>query len=113
MAANYRYWCGECHYRTSWLTESEGVEQQLQHYARRHPSVEPGGRVEVRQGSNNGIGCLTLVGILFLLLLLAPTCQHRSSSAPLPPPPYRPGVSLAAAGSQPQPGTVRNLRENP
>ena len=79
MAANYRYWCGECHYRTPWLTESQGADQQLEHYVRRHPGIEPGGRVEVRTGSGGGVGCLALVGLLFLVLLLAATCQQSQS----------------------------------
>lgn len=87
MAANYRYWCGECHYRTSWLTESAGADAQVQHYIQRHPGIEPGGRVEVRtsSGGGGGIGCLALVGVLFVVLLLAATCQDsQSSGTPAP-----------------------------
>ena len=85
MAANYRYWCGECHYRTPWLTESEGADQQDRHYAQRHPGIVPGGRVEVRRSSGGGTGCLAVVGLLFLVLLLAATCQDgQSSGAPAP-----------------------------
>jgi hypothetical protein len=85
MAANYRYWCGECRYRTPWLTESEGADSQLRHYAQRHSGIEPGGRVEVRTGSGGGAGCLALVGLLFVVLLLAATCQpDQSTGAPAP-----------------------------
>ncbi|MCP2164815.1 hypothetical protein [Goodfellowiella coeruleoviolacea] len=83
MSANYRYWCGECHYRTPWLTESQGAERQIDHYAQRHPGVPPGGRVEVRQ-ADSGYGCLALVGGLFLLLVLLSTCSSQARSAPLP-----------------------------
>lgn len=75
MAANYRYWCGECHYRTPWLAESEGAAEQVAHYAQRHPAVPPGGRVEVRDKRGDGGGCLAVLGILLLLVVLAPSCQ--------------------------------------
>jgi hypothetical protein len=81
MAGNHRYWCGECGYHTSWITESEGADRQIEHYARRHPDVEPGGWVEFRKDRGNGVGCLGIVGILFLLLLLASTCQSQKRSA--------------------------------
>jgi hypothetical protein len=86
MAANYRYWCGECNYHTLWLTESQGAGAQETHYAQRHPDIPPGGRVEVRQKSGGGGGgCLGIVAALFLILLLASTCQHESRSAPMTP----------------------------
>jgi hypothetical protein len=84
MAANYRYWCGECGYRTSWLSESHGAAQQEAHYTRRHPAIISGGRVEVRGKRRDGGGCLGLVGALFLVLLLASTCQHQSRSTSMP-----------------------------
>jgi hypothetical protein len=84
VSANYRYWCGECRYRTGWLTESQGAEQQERHHDARHPDVAPGGRVEIRQRASNGIGCLGVVGVLFLILLLASTCQKKATSAPMP-----------------------------
>jgi hypothetical protein len=90
MAANYRYWCGECHYRTSWLTESQGADQQDRHYAQRHPGLVAGGRVEVRRDSGSGLGCLALVGLLFVVLLFATTCHGGSDSgAPAPTATYR------------------------
>jgi hypothetical protein len=82
MAANYRYWCRECRYRTPWLTDSQGAQQRLDHYAQRHPGIPSGGRIEVRDDPNNGIGCLLLVGLLFLILLVASTCQYQSTSPP-------------------------------
>jgi hypothetical protein len=73
----YRYWCGECGYRTPWLSESQGEELQIEHYIRRHPGVPPGGTVEVnRRNPDGGHGCLVLLGIVLLLLLVAASC-HR------------------------------------
>jgi hypothetical protein len=77
----YRYWCGECGYRTSWGSESLGAEQQSEHYARRHPGVPPGGQVEVNRknpGKDTGTGgcCLGVLVIGFLLLVLPAAC-HR------------------------------------
>ena len=77
MAANYRYWCGECRHRTPWLTESQGADQHWTHYAQHHPGIPAGGRVEIRRSSGSGAGCLALIGLLFVLLLLAATCQHQ------------------------------------
>jgi hypothetical protein len=84
MAANYRYWCGECSYRTPWLTESEGAAWQTRHYARRHVPTPPGGRVEVRAKRSEGGGCVWLVALLFLVLLVASTCRQEARSAPQP-----------------------------
>ncbi|MFD2419949.1 hypothetical protein [Amycolatopsis pigmentata] len=86
MADNYRYWCGECGYHTPWLTESQGADAQMTHYIQRHPGIPPGGRVEFRQRPTGGGGCLGVVAALFLILLLASTCQHGSQSAPQIPP---------------------------
>jgi hypothetical protein len=86
VADNYRYWCGECYYRTPWATESQSAEQQVEHYAECHPAVPPGGRVEIREKATDGVGCLVSLGVLFLLLLVLSTCQeqsrHRSSQVP-------------------------------
>ncbi|MGW4061528.1 hypothetical protein ACWEGE_24825 [Amycolatopsis sp. NPDC004747] len=82
MAVNYRYWCGECSYRTPWLTESEGAARQTRHYAQRHARTPPGGRVEVRAKRGEGGGCVWLVAVLFLVLLLASTCRQEARSAP-------------------------------
>ncbi|MDQ7803019.1 hypothetical protein Q5425_04715 [Amycolatopsis sp. A133] len=84
MAANYRYWCGECSYRTPWLTESGGAATQARHYAQRHARTMPGGRVEVRAKRTEGGGCVWLVAVLFLVLLLASTCRQEARSAPAP-----------------------------
>ncbi|MET8847860.1 hypothetical protein [Amycolatopsis sp. NPDC004625] len=85
MAANYRYWCGECSYRTPWQTESQGAATQAGHYARRHGRTLPGGRVEVRAKRTEGGGCVWLVALLFLVLLLASTCRGEARGAPCVP----------------------------
>jgi len=84
MAANYRYWCGECRYRTSWLTESQGAEQQERHYTERHPGLLPGGRVEVDPRKGGGGGCIAVVGVLLLLVLFARSCQNTAESQSRP-----------------------------
>ncbi|WP_434591447.1 hypothetical protein [Streptomyces sp. A5-4] len=67
----YRHWCGECGYKTAWLSEPRGEELQFQHYIKQHPGIPPGGSVEVNRGKPNGVlGCLSLLGILLLLLIL-------------------------------------------
>ncbi|MFF2042725.1 hypothetical protein ACFVVX_20065 [Kitasatospora sp. NPDC058170] len=76
----FRYWCGECGFRTSWLGRSEGERQQIEHYARRHPGTPPGGHVEAGRsrdgGCGCGCGCLPLAVVALLLLVLAAAC-HR------------------------------------
>ncbi|MQS16881.1 hypothetical protein F7Q99_33015 [Streptomyces kaniharaensis] len=73
----YRYWCGECGYRTPWLGESRAQELQIEHYAKRHPDVPPGGSVETnRKKPGEGPGCLATLGVVILLLVLAASC-HR------------------------------------
>jgi hypothetical protein len=89
MAGNYRYWCGECDYRTPWLSESNGAGQQEEHYARRHPGIVPGGQVESERKKREGGGCLLVVAALFLVLLLASTCAHKPGNASMPPSPER------------------------
>ncbi|AUG79443.1 hypothetical protein CFP65_4717 [Kitasatospora sp. MMS16-BH015] len=73
----YRYWCGECGFKTAWSTESQGERQQIEHYRKQHPGLVPGGQVEVNHRSPSGApGCLQLLGLLVLLLVLAAAC-HR------------------------------------
>lgn len=73
----YRYWCGECGFKTPWLTQSEGEQRQIDHYAARHPGIEPGGQVEVNRKNPGGSGgCLTAVAVVVLLLLVAASCHH-------------------------------------
>jgi hypothetical protein len=73
----YRYRCGECGFKTPWGTESHGEQQQIAHYADRHPGLAPGGQVETNnKNPSGGKGCLTLIVITVLLLFLASACHH-------------------------------------
>ncbi|MFJ1707411.1 hypothetical protein [Kitasatospora sp. NPDC088346] len=73
----YRYRCGECGFKTSWGTESQGERQQSAHYADRHTGLVPGGLVETNtKNPDGGNSCLTFVAVAILLLLLAASC-HR------------------------------------
>jgi predicted RNA-binding Zn-ribbon protein involved in translation (DUF1610 family) len=68
----YRYWCGECGFKTPWLSRSEGEQRQIEHYAKHHPAIDPGGQVEVdRKDRRGGRGRILLMGIVILLLLAA------------------------------------------
>ncbi|GAA3057167.1 hypothetical protein [Actinokineospora globicatena] len=82
--SQFQYVCGECGFRTSWTTESQGAQWQESHYAHRHPGIPPGGTVRVRERgrSGGGGGCLGLVGVLFLVLLAASTCRGMTRAAP-------------------------------
>ncbi len=72
----YRYSCGECGFKTSWGTESQGERQQIDHYAARHPALAPGGSVEVnRKNPSGGSGCVAFFVIAVLLLLLVASCH--------------------------------------
>ncbi len=72
----YRYWCGECGFKTSWGTESQGERQQIEHYAKHHQGIAPGGRVESnRRSPSGGTGCLVFIAVTVLLLLFA-TLHH-------------------------------------
>jgi hypothetical protein len=74
----YRYWCGECGFRTAWLNESQGQERQIEHYARRHPGIDPGGHVEVnRRRPGAARGCAKALGLVVLLLILAASCHGQ------------------------------------
>jgi len=85
MARQCRRLCGQCRYRTPWLSESAAADRQWQHYVRRHPEMTPGGRMEYRTSrSYEGLGCLALVSLLLLFLLLAASCHHRTASVPVP-----------------------------
>ncbi|MFE3323439.1 hypothetical protein [Streptomyces sp. NPDC059176] len=68
----YRYWCGECGAKTPWISESQVEQEQMDHYARRHPGIQPGGHVEVnRRNPKGGLGCLGIIAIVVLLLILS------------------------------------------
>ncbi|MFE9259223.1 hypothetical protein [Streptomyces sp. NPDC006879] len=72
----YRYWCGECEFKTTWLNESQTERQQIEHYASKHPGIEPGGHVQINRRDADGVGCLQILGVLVLLLILAAACRH-------------------------------------
>ncbi|MFD5498493.1 hypothetical protein ACFWJS_02030 [Streptomyces sp. NPDC127061] len=73
----YRFWCGECGFKTPWLAESEGEQRQLAHYTKQHPGIPAGGHVETnRKNPQGGLGCLQVTGILVLLLIVAAACRR-------------------------------------
>ncbi|MEU2134259.1 hypothetical protein [Streptomyces sp. NPDC018352] len=77
----YRFWCGECGFKTPWLAESEGAQRQLDHYNKQHPGILAGGHVETKrrkpQGSRpSGLAFLQVAGILVLLLIIAAACRR-------------------------------------
>ncbi|GAA1030685.1 MULTISPECIES: hypothetical protein [Amycolatopsis] len=77
MAADYRYWCGECGYRTPWLTRAGSAEQRTRHYAECHPGVPPRGQAERRRSASGGVGCLVLVGVLLLIVVAVAVCRYQ------------------------------------
>ncbi|MFI9275613.1 hypothetical protein ACIGXM_33640 [Kitasatospora sp. NPDC052896] len=73
----HRYWCGECGFKTPWLSRTQGEHQQIAHYAKRHPGVPPGGHVEFRRGNpDRRRGCLHRTTTILLLLSFAVACHH-------------------------------------
>ncbi|GAA2153235.1 hypothetical protein GCM10009760_50720 [Kitasatospora kazusensis] len=73
----FRYWCGECGFKTPWLTQSQGERHQIEHYAKHHPGIPAGGHVEAnRKNPNGGHGCAEALGLVVLLLIVAASC-HR------------------------------------
>lgn len=73
----YRYRCGECGFKTSWGTESQGERAQITHYTDRHPGLCPGGTVEANtKNPQGGSGCLGVLAVLFLLFVLAVSCSR-------------------------------------
>ncbi|MFG3135666.1 hypothetical protein ACGFZA_05505 [Streptomyces sp. NPDC048211] len=72
----YRFWCGECGFKTPWLAESEGAQRQLDHYNKQHPGIHAGGHVETgrrnpQDSRISGLACLQVAGLLALLLIIA------------------------------------------
>ncbi|MFB8210193.1 hypothetical protein [Streptomyces sp. NPDC056010] len=71
----YRFWCGECGFKTPWLAESEGAQRQLNHYKKQHPGVLAGGHVETARRNSQGrriggFACLQVAVLLALLLIV-------------------------------------------
>ncbi|MBM9623842.1 hypothetical protein [Streptomyces zhihengii] len=73
----YRYWCGECRHRTSWLRQSEAERKHLDHYVAEHPRIALGGRIEIdEKDPEGGSGCLLVLVLLSLVLVLPAACQR-------------------------------------
>lgn len=73
----YRYWCGDCSFKTPWLGESEGLRQQIEHYAGKHPGTPLGGQIESRRRESGGArACLQLAAIALVLLAILAACRH-------------------------------------
>ncbi|TWG00734.1 hypothetical protein [Kitasatospora viridis] len=70
-----RYWCGECGFRTPWLTRAEGARRLLDHHRARHPGVPPTGHLESTRRPSAPVLLLVGAGLLLLALaLLAAAC---------------------------------------
>ncbi|MFE6763606.1 hypothetical protein [Streptomyces sp. NPDC057689] len=73
----YRFWCGECGFKTPWLAESEGAQRQLDHYKKQHPGILAGGHVETARRNSqgrrriDGRACLEVAVFLALVLIIA------------------------------------------
>ncbi|MEU2673202.1 hypothetical protein ABZ622_30935 [Streptomyces sp. NPDC007164] len=73
----YRFWCGECGFKTPWLAESRGAQRQLEHYLKQHPGIPAGGHVETnRKNPEGGFGFLQVAGIALLLLIIVVSCRR-------------------------------------
>ncbi|MFF4325887.1 hypothetical protein [Streptomyces sp. NPDC001591] len=71
----YRFWCGECGFKTPWGPESVAGRQHMDHYAGRHPGLRLGGQVEAGvRDSVGGIGCAGPAVVLLLFLIVAAAC---------------------------------------
>ncbi|MFE1769971.1 hypothetical protein [Streptomyces sp. NPDC059008] len=72
--ATFRNACGECRYITPWLKESEAERRIVEHYARHHPDVVPGGAQQINGGGGGG-GCggcgAIALGLLVLLVIIS------------------------------------------
>ncbi|MFI9783121.1 hypothetical protein ACIHEI_06350 [Kitasatospora sp. NPDC051984] len=69
--------CGECGFKTGWTTEATAAQQLLDHYARRHPRVEPGGVTQIKPGNPEGLGCFAWVVILIVAFLALAMCARN------------------------------------
>ncbi|MEY9877229.1 hypothetical protein ABH931_006753 [Streptacidiphilus sp. MAP12-33] len=67
-----RYWCGECDFRTPWLSRALGEEELVRHYHRDHRGIAPEGHVEAgRWPLDLACGCLVAAAAAAALLLIA------------------------------------------
>ncbi|MFJ7205411.1 hypothetical protein ACIQWR_17935 [Streptomyces sp. NPDC098789] len=74
---NYRFWCGECGFKTTWGDPSEAGRQHEDHYTARHPGLPLGGQVETGTkgpAAGGGLGCVGMVVAVVLLLIIAAAC---------------------------------------
>ncbi|MFD7033937.1 hypothetical protein ACFWAR_38515 [Streptomyces sp. NPDC059917] len=74
---NYRFWCGECGFKTAWGTESVAGRRHEDHYTARHPGLPLGGQVEsAAEGpaAGGGLGCAGMAIAVLLLLIIAAAC---------------------------------------
>ncbi|MFE2878492.1 hypothetical protein ACFXG6_19705 [Streptomyces roseus] len=75
----YRFWCGECGFKTPWGTESEAGRGHTDHYGTRHPGLRLGGQVETgptvpaREGTSCAV-CATTAVLGLLLLVIVAAC---------------------------------------
>ncbi|MET7643334.1 hypothetical protein ABZS83_06730 [Streptomyces sp. NPDC005426] len=73
----FRFWCGECGFKTPWMGESQGAQRQLDHYVKQHPGIPAGGHVETdRRSPEGGFGFLHMAGIGLLLLIVVVLFQR-------------------------------------
>lgn len=72
--ATFRNACGECRYITPWLTESEAERRIVDHYARHHPDLVPGGAQQINAGGGGGGGCggcgALVLGLIVLVIII-------------------------------------------
>ncbi|GAA2807605.1 hypothetical protein GCM10010441_35440 [Kitasatospora paracochleata] len=75
----YRYWCGECGFKTPWGGDLEVRPVQLEHYRRRHDGIAPGGHREAgRRWSGGRRACLAAVyAVLVVLVVLVALVAAR------------------------------------
>ncbi|MFF2752048.1 hypothetical protein ACFVVA_41750 [Kitasatospora sp. NPDC058048] len=75
--AKFRGHCGECGFKTGWTTEATAGQSMLDHYAHKHPNVEPGGAAQIAPGDPEGVGCLGWVAIVIIGLILLAMCSRN------------------------------------
>ena len=65
-----RYWCGECDFRTPWLSRPTGEAELVRHYRKDHVGVPPDGHEELRW-SRQALACGCLPAAIAVTALLA------------------------------------------
>ncbi|MGW3045806.1 hypothetical protein ACWC9T_38680 [Kitasatospora sp. NPDC001159] len=75
----YRFWCGECGFKTPWAGQPEGRLELVRHCERRHAGHAPSGHIEAGRWWGGGrVGCLMASGAGLLVLLLVVVALWRS-----------------------------------